>query len=176
MNQYSQHYIEQSENNSLYLTFLPILIFFGGYTFARAKIADLTISWIVRGIVIVVFFACIFCAYKFYFRSFLYTLVEADRGNRQYPSESLTFERKINKKSRIYERIFKKEMLCLLCPDEKYDSKKYGVSEKPYNLTIYKKATAYRLYYKQQGVVYCALIHPDETQLEILKNWCGKGA
>ena len=39
----------------------------------------------------------------------------AERGGSGYPAESLTFERLCGKKSRIYERVLRGEMLYLAC-------------------------------------------------------------
>ena len=160
---------ERTQNNDLFVTFVPILLVFGlrGVLKSQMRPTAFLILQIVMAIALVIWFVL---SYRFYFRAFRYVMVDDNRAH-HYPVYSLTFERLLSKKSRIYERVMGNEMLCLLGPAEAYDEARFGASEKPYVLTALSEATAMRLYYKQDGKVYCAKFHPDEEQIQVLQTW-----
>ena len=111
---------------------------------------------------------------------FCYTLIDGSesrpREALRFPDDSLTFERVQNKKSRIYERVRRQEMLCLLEPGEDYDEKRFGPVSRTFLMTARSAKSAARLYYKQDGTVYCAKFHPDAEQNALLRRWIGENA
>ena len=159
----------RSANNDMFVTFFPILLAFGlrGLLQNRVSQAAFLVLQIVMAICLVIW---IFLIFRYYFRAFHYILV-GDESIHSYPARSLTFERVINKRSRIYERVMSGEMLCLLTPGESYDAVRFGPVADTYVLTPLQKATAMRLYYKQGEAVYCAMFHPNTEQIQLLKRW-----
>lgn len=160
---------ERTQNNDLFVTFVPILLVFGLRGVLKNQISSVAflILQIVMALALIIWFLL---SYRFYFRAFRYIMVDDNRAH-HFPVYSLTFERLLSKKSRIYERVMGNEMLCLLDPGEAYDEAQFGVSEKPYVLTALSESTAMQLYYKQDGKVYCAKFHPDEEQIRVLQAW-----
>lgn len=43
-------------------------------------------------------------------------------------------------------------------------------------MTARSAKSAARLYYKQDGTVYCAKFHPDAEQTALLRRWAGENA
>lgn len=165
----------RTKSNDLTITFLPLLLAFG----LRGVLKTMKIPGNIF-MAIQVFLACFLVAvfvlsYRFYFRTFRYTIVDRDAKRSdsrcQFPKGSLTFERLMGDKARIYERVMASEMLCLLEPNQTYDAARFGTPSKTYNLRAKAPATAYRLYYQQEGIVYCARFHPDEQQVSVLRSW-----
>ena len=165
---------DRTRNGDMAVTFVPILLAFGlRGVLSTADIPRMAFNLIQVCLVIFVVAAFVL-SYRFYFRSFRYTVVSSQGSGRKgssYPPATLTFERFINRKSRIYERVRAGEMLCLLAPGEKYDEKRFGTLSRRFNLTALSASTAHRLYYKQKGIVYCALFHPNKEQTELLQSW-----
>ena len=164
----------RTRNGDMAVTFVPILLAFG----LRGVLSTASIPRAAFNLIqvcLVIFVAAAFIlSYRFYFRSFRYTVVSkqgAGRKGGSYPPGSLTFERFINRKSRIYERVRAGEMLCLLAPGEPYDEKRFGAPSRRFNLTALSGSTAHRLYYRQKGIVYCALFHPSQEQAALLQSW-----
>lgn len=81
-----------------------------------------------------------------------------------------------NRKSRIYERVRRQEILCLLEPGEAYDEKRFGPVSRTFLMTARSAKSAARLYYKQDGTVYCAKFHPGAEQTALLRRWAGENA
>lgn len=71
----------------------------------------------------------------------------------------------VAKKSRIYERVLRGEMLYLAAPDERCAA--YGKPSASYRLTVLPSRSACWLYYRQEGTLYCAAFHPDERQAAV---------
>ncbi len=163
----------RSRNNDLALTFVPILFAFGLRGVLSSADIPQTLFMIIQILLVAFVVAAFVLSYWFYFRYFRYTVVDKGEGKKgnSFPAGSLTFERLINKKARIYERVMAKEMLCLLAPGEDYDAARFGAPAKTYNLTAKAVSTAYRLYYRQEKTVYCALFHPDAEQIQVLRSW-----
>ncbi len=162
---------ERSKTNDMIVTFLPIVLVFALRSVLRT--ADIPNSaFFAAQLVMALFLVAVFVlSYRFYFRTFRYTLVDLGRQERGYPAGSLTFERLMGDKARIYERVLSPEVLCLLEPGQEYDEKTYGAPAKTYDLTALPRSSAHRLYYRQESIVYCALFHPDPEQVEILRDW-----
>jgi len=156
------------EQNEMVVMMLPLFVAIG----LRGVLKTMELSralylasQILLGVFLVICFILIF---GFYFRSFLYTVV-CDEAESRFPAGSLTFERFNKHKVRIYERVMVDEMLVLAAPGEVVD-REY-CSAKTYNLTARSAKTAHRLYYRQDGVTYCAVFHPDEEMQDILRSW-----
>lgn len=164
----------RSRNGDMAVTFVPILFAFGLRGVLSTANIPRTAFLIIQVCLVIFVVAAFILSYWFYFRYFRYTVVSKQGDGRKgssYPPASLTFERLINQKSRIYERVRAREMLCLLAPGEAYDEKRFGAPAKQYNLTALSASTAHRLYYRQKGIVYCALFHPNAEQVSMLQSW-----
>lgn len=169
----------RSKNNDIFVNFMPLLLVVG----IRGVIRNTNISSgvlrvtdiILAGFLIIAFYT----GQRFYFRSFRYTLVDRDKKSvdqqNDFPDGSLTVECLCGSKARIYEQVMAEEMLCLTAPGESVDLP-VDVPAKVYRLTTCALGTAHRLYYRQDGVVYCAVFHPDEQQAALLRSWIGGAA
>ena len=167
---------ERTKSNDLIITFLPLALAFGlRGVLQKAQLS--AVGYYAGQAALAVFLvACFILAYRFYFRSFVYTVV--DRGGREsqrgYPPGSLTFERYLGEKSRIYERVLAKEVVAFVPPGQTG-----APAPRPfqtYCLTVKPGATASRLYYRQEGKLYCAVFHPSQEQAEVLRSWAANSS
>lgn len=165
----------RSKNNDLFVTFLPVIIVFTLHSYLRSAGLDEILFRVLQALAIALLVVLLLALNLFYFRAFRYTIVgsgqERPKELRMFPENSLTFERLQNKKSRVYECVKKKEMLCLLKAGEDYDETRFGPVTRTFNMTVCSAKTAVRLYYKQNGAVYCAKFHPDAEQTDLLRRW-----
>lgn len=158
----------RTKSNDLAVTFLPLALAFGlRGVLQKASLSPAAFSAV--QVVLVVFLIVAFAwSYRFYFRAFRCTLVERGDGKQVFPEGSLTFERLIGDKARIYERVLANEMLCLLEPGQDNVSLR---PERNFLLTAQRASGACRLFYRQGGHTYCAIFHPDPQQKAILLRW-----
>ena len=157
---------KRNRTADLCVTFLPILFAFG----LRGVLQTTDIQvWlfnlvqIVLAALLIVFFVW---SYLNYYRSFRYTLVDTESVFGGYPSGSLTFERLINKKSRIYERIMYQEARYLAAPGAAVPEQWAASKKNTYNLTVKRTSSAWRLYY--------AGFHPNQEQIATLDTWVNR--
>lgn len=159
----------RSAHSDMFVIFFPIFLAFGLRGLLRSYISQAAFL-VLQAVMAICLVLWIFLIFRYYFRSFHYVLV-GDESIHSYPARSLTFERVINKKSRIYERVMSGEVLCLLTSEQTYDVERFGTLADTFVLTPLKKKTAMRLYYKQDKAVYCAVFHPNAEQIHLLKHW-----
>lgn len=175
----SQRFVRKNSND-LIVTFLPIVIVLTLHSYLRGAGLPDALFRTLQAVTIVLLAALLAAMNYFYFRSFCYTLIDSEqdrpRSAMHYPADSLTFERLQNRKSRIYERIRKQEMLCLLRPGEDYDEARFGPVSRTFLMSALGAKNAARLYYRQDGVVYCAKFHPSEEQVQLLLRWTEENA
>ncbi len=150
----------RKNSNDLIVTFLPVVVVLTLHSYLRNADLNPTLFRVLQITAIVLLAALLAAVNHFYFRSFCYTLIE----------------RVQNRKSRIYERVRRQEMLCLLEPGEAYDEKRFGPVSRTFLMTARSAKSAARLYYKQDGTVYCAKFHPDAEQTALLRRWAGENA
>lgn len=159
----------RSKNNDLFVTFFPLALAFGiRGLLQKAQLAPslFLISQILLGIFLA---AAFFLSYRFYFKSFRYTLVEKrENGHLGFPAGSLTFERVFGDKKRIYERVMADEMLGLSTPGVPAPPAEKVAAKNTYCLTAQSAQAACRLYYRQHNTTYCAVFYPDEQQKRVL--------
>ena len=108
---------ERSKNTDLFVTFFPLVLAFGLRGFLLKTGLPEAALFAAQALLAVFLAAAFLLSHHCYFRLFRYTV--AERGGSGYPAESLTFERLCGKKSRIYERVLRGEMLYLAAPDER---------------------------------------------------------
>ena len=120
----------RKNSNDLIVTFLPIVVVLTLHSYLRNADLNPTLFRVLQITAIVLLAALLAAVNHFYFRSFCYTLIDGSesrpREALRFPDDSLTFERVQHRKSRIYERVRRQEMLCLLEPGEAYDEKRFG--------------------------------------------------
>lgn len=171
---------QRKGSNDLIVTFLPVVVVLTLHSYLRNAGLDPTVFRALQITSIVLLAALLAAVNHFYFRSFCYTLIDGSedrpREALRFPDDSLTFERVQNKKSRIYERVCRHEMLCLLEPGEVYDEARFGPVSRTFLMTANSAKSAARLYYKQDGAVYCAKFHPDAEQTALLRRWIEENA
>lgn len=171
----------RKNSNDLIVTFLPIVVVLTLHSYLRNADLNPTLFRVLQITAIVLLAALLAAVNHFYFRSFCYTLID---GSESRPAAkrcasrtiSLTFERVQHRKSRIYERVRRQEMLCLLEPGEACDEKRFGPVSRTFLMTARSAKSSARLYYKQDGTVYCAKFHPDAEQTALLRRWAGENA
>ena len=161
---------ERSKNTDLFVTFFPLVLAFGLRGFLLKTGLPEAALFAAQALLAVFLAAAFLLSHHCYFRLFRYTV--AERGGSGYPAESLTFERLCGKKSRIYERVLRGEMLYLAAPDERCAA--YGKPSASYRLTVLPSRSACRLNNRQEGTLYCAAFHPDERQAAVLRRWTGQ--
>lgn len=160
----------RTKSNDLAVTFLPLALAFGLRGVLRnAALSEAAFS-IVQIALAAFLVAAFLWSYRFYFRSFRCTLVERGDQTQAFPAGSVTFERLIGDKSRIYERVLAKEILCLLEPGQDCGNAALQ-PERTFLLTAQPASDACRLIYRQSGHTYCAKFHPDPQQKAILLRW-----
>jgi len=157
------------------MTFMPIVIALAVWGVCQKSDITPQAFTVVKVILALFLVACLFVCTRFYFRSFVYTVSDNTREgyDNGYPKMSLTFECFHNKKERIYERVMAKEMLALDGPGETAGATAFPPS-RTFKLTVNSIKTASRLYYKQSGIIYCSVFHPDAEMTEILQSWINK--
>ena len=143
----------RKNSNDLIVTFLPVVVVLTLHSYLRNADLNPTLFRVLQITAIVLLAALLAAVNHFYFRSFCYTLIDGS-GSRprealRFPDDSLTFERVQNRKSRLYERVRRQEMLCLLEPGEAYDEKRFGPVSRTFLMTARSAKSAARLYYKQ---------------------------
>lgn len=168
----------RKNSNDLIVTFLPVVVVLTLHSYLRTAGLNPTLFRVLQIMAIVLLAALLAAVNHFYFRSFCYTLIDGSvsrpREALRFPDDSLTFERVQNKKSRIYERVCRQEMLCLLEPGETYNVNRFGPVSRTFLMTARSAKSAARLYYKQDGTVYCAKFHPDAEQTDLIRRWIGE--
>ena len=129
----------RKNSNDLIVTFLPVIVVLTLHSYLRNADLNPTLFRVLQITAIVLLAALLAAVNHFYFRSFCYTLIDGSesrpREALRFPDDSLTFERVQNRKSRIYERVRRQEMLCLLEPGEAYDEKRFGPVSRTFLMT-----------------------------------------
>lgn len=169
MYEYTVERFQRSSNNDTFVLFIPILIVFGLNGVLKGQIVGTAMS-VLRILMFVVLMVWLILCLQFYFRSFHYVLIQGKEVN-SYPGDSITFECIRNRKTRIYERVMKNEVLCILPYGQFCEAVMEEEQCKPYILTTLSRRTAKQLYYIQDGKIYSAVFHPDREQEKILREW-----
>ena len=147
----------RKNSNDLIVTFLPVVVVLTLHSYLRNADLNPTLFRVLQITAIVLLAALLAAVNHFYFRSFCYTLIDGSesrpREALRFPDDSLTFERVQNRKSRIYERVRRQEILCLLEPGEAYDEKRFGPVSRTFLMTARSAKSAARLYYKQDRLL-----------------------
>lgn len=129
----------RKNSNDLIVTFLPVVVVLTLHSYLRNADLNPTLFRVLQITAIVLLAALLAAVNHFYFRSFCYTLIDGSesrpREALRFPDDLLTFERVQNRKSRIYERVRRQEMLCLLEPGEAYDEKRFGPVSRTFLMT-----------------------------------------
>lgn len=161
----------RNQNLDLAVTFLPIVTALGLRGLFQSMDLPET-GFLLAQIALAAFLVgCFVLVFRCYFRSFRYVLTAAGGDRRGgYPPNALTFEQVLNKRVRPYECVRAGEMLALDAPGEDAGSA-LGRPKRTFLLTVRSRRTAYRLYYRQQGTLYCAVFHPDEQMAAALRRW-----
>ena len=139
----------RKNSNDLIVTFLPVVVVLTLHSYLRNADLNPTLFRVLQITAIVLLAALLAAVNHFYFRSFCYTLIDGSesrpREALRFPHDSLTFERVQNRKSRIYERVRRQEMLCLLEPGEAYDKKRFGPVSRTFLMTARSAKSAARI-------------------------------
>ena len=121
----------RKNSNDLIVTFLPVVVVLTLHSYLRNADLNPTLFRVLQITAIVLLAALLAAVNHFYFRSFCYTLIDGSesrpREALRFPDDSLTFERVQNRKSRIYERVRRQEILCLLEPMHRHQCRLHGL-------------------------------------------------
>ena len=151
---------KKSKSIDALISFLPLAVFAGGHSVISKQAFGLMEKSAAYALAVLATIVTYYLVYRFYLCSFRYSLAPAHKAG-PFPPNTLTFERLVGNKARVYERVQMDEILALTAPGESLPLLAKEKSQST-SLTMLPSSSAHSLYYRRGGRLQRIYFHPTE--------------